>query len=83
MQDDAGDLAAAHRHRVNRRYAPGRDVVFAIGLALSSGALGAFGTMWAMLRTERNRQAFDRQQDSRRLRAQTMKAARVLDSVLQ
>jgi hypothetical protein len=58
-------------------------VVLAIGLALSSGALGAFGAMWAMLRTERNRQAFERQQDSRRLRAQTMKAARILDSVLQ
>jgi len=62
-------------------------IALALSVAGISGVLGAFGgafvAMWAALRTERNRQAFEREQDARRERAQAMRAARILDSVLQ
>jgi hypothetical protein len=62
-------------------------LALSIVLSGSAGFLGglaaAFGAVWAAHLADQKRQASQREQDARSERAQTMRAARILDSALQ
>jgi hypothetical protein len=52
------------------------------GIAVFGTLAGGFIGMWSAQWAERKRQSFQREQDARRERAQSMQTARILDSVL-
>lgn len=58
-------------------------IVLSGSVGFLGGLAAAFGALWAVHLADQKRQAFQREQDARRVRAQTMRAARILDSALQ
>jgi hypothetical protein len=58
-------------------------VVLSGGAGFLGGLAAAFGAVWASRLAEQKRQSSQAEQDARSERAQTMRAARILDSALQ